>query len=204
MITLRAGAEATRQVGELALPVAVVARELGVCWWTVMNAVVLHGTPLVDDPTRVGTVRAMGIDETSFLSANRDHSTIYATGLVDLRGKKMIDMVEGNSASDLRRWCASQDPAWLGKVRVVATDLAESYRAGTSPHLDHATRVADPFHVVRVANRCVDQVRRRVQNETLGHRGRTHDPLCSAQYSLRRAQPVTRRSNYSKNAILRL
>ncbi len=81
------------------------------------------------------------------------------------------------TASDLRRWCARQDPAWLKGVRVVATDLAESYRAGTSPHLDHAIRVADPFHVVRVANRCIDQVRRRVQNETLGHRGRKDDPL---------------------------
>jgi transposase len=60
---------------------------------------------------------------------------------------------------------------------VVATDLAESFRAGLSPALDHARRVADPFHVVRLANRCVDQVRRRVQNETLGHRGRKHDPL---------------------------
>ena len=29
-------------------------------------------------------------------------------------------------------------------------------------------QVADPFHVVRLANRCVDLVRRRVQNETLG------------------------------------
>lgn len=28
-----------------------------------------------------------------------------------------------------------------------------------------------------VANRCLDQVRRRVQNETLAHRGRKHDPL---------------------------
>src|SRR5256885_10376926 len=45
------------------------------------------------------------------------------------------------------------------------------------PHLAHATRVADLFHVVRVANRCVDKVRRRVQNETLGHRGRKADPL---------------------------
>ena len=60
---------------------------------------------------------------------------------------------------------------------MVATDLAESYRAGLSPHLDHATRVADPFHVVRVANRCMDTVRRRVQNEQLGHRGRKRDPL---------------------------
>ena len=30
---------------------------------------------------------------------------------------------------------------------------------------------------MRVGNRCVDQVRRRVQNETLGHRGRKADPL---------------------------
>ncbi len=177
VLTLRAGAEATRQVGELAMPVAMVARELSVCWWTVMNAVVLHGTPLVDDPKRVGKVKALGIDETTFLSANRERSTVYATGMVDLERRKIIDMVEGNSASDLRRWCAAQDPAWLAGVRVVATDLAESYRAGTAPHLDHAVRVADPFHVVRVANRCVDKVRRRVQNETLGHRGRKHDPL---------------------------
>ena len=60
---------------------------------------------------------------------------------------------------------------------MAATDLAESYRAGLSPHLYHVTRVAGPFHVVRVANRCMDTVRRRVQNEQLGHRGRKRDPL---------------------------
>ncbi len=34
VITRRAGAEACRQVGELARPVSKVAAELGVCWWT--------------------------------------------------------------------------------------------------------------------------------------------------------------------------
>jgi len=177
VLTDRAGAEACRQVGELARPVSKVAEELGVCWWTVMNATIEHGTRLVDDPARVGTVRHLGVDETSFLKANRHHPTLYATGLVDLRRSRLIDMVEGNSAADLRRWTAGADPAWLGRIRVVATDLAQSYRAGLSPHLDHARRVADPFHVVRVANRTLDQIRRRVQNETLGHRGRKHDPL---------------------------
>lgn len=177
VLTRRAGMEACRQVGENARPVASVARELGVCWWTVMNAVVEHGTPLVDDPDRVGAVGQLGVDETSLLKANREHATVYVTGMVDLEHRKMIDMVEGNSAADLRRWCRGADPDWLTGIRVVATDLTEHYRAGMSPHLDHATRVADPFHVVRVANRCLDQVRRRVQNETLGHRGRKHDPL---------------------------
>ena len=87
VLTRRAGAEACRQVGEptparwRAWP-----EELGVCWWTVMNAVIEHGTPLVDDPDRVGPVRQLGVDETSFLAANRHHATIYATGLVDLDG----------------------------------------------------------------------------------------------------------------------
>jgi transposase len=45
VLTRRAGAEACRQVGELTRPVSIVAAELGVCWWTVMNAVVEHGTP---------------------------------------------------------------------------------------------------------------------------------------------------------------
>jgi transposase len=148
-----------------------------VCWWTVMTAVIEHGTPLVDDPDRVGPVTKLGVDETSWLRANRHHATLYATGLVDLDGGILIDMVEGNAAADLRRWCAAQDRAWLAGIGVVTTDLAESYRAGLDPHLAHATRVADPFHVVRVANRCVDRVRRRVQNETLHHRGRKHDPL---------------------------
>ncbi|MBA3844943.1 MAG: ISL3 family transposase [Actinobacteria bacterium] len=177
VITRRAGMEACRQVGENARPVSQVADEFGVCWWTVMNAVVEHGTPLVDDPDRVGVVCQLGVDETSFLRANRWHPTMYATGLVDLEERIVIDMVQGNTAADLRRWTANADPGWLADIEVVATDLAESFRAGLSPHLDHTTRVADPFHVVRVANRGVDKVRRRVQNETLGHRGRKHDPL---------------------------
>jgi len=177
LLTMRAGMESTRQVGELGRSVAEVARELGVCWWTVMDAVVLHGTPLVEDPDRVAVVRALGIDETNFKAATREHATIFATGLVDLDRRILIDMVEGNAARDLRQWCERQDRAWLRAIEVVATDLTEHYRAGMSPHLDHTIRVADPFHVVRVGNRCVDLVRRRVQNETLGHRGHKDDPL---------------------------
>jgi len=177
VLTRRAGVEACRQVGENARPVAQLADELGVCWWTIMNAVIEHGTPLVDDPDRIGPVRQLGVDETSFLAATALHPTVYATGLIDLQRHVVIDMVEGNAAADLRRWTTNADPGWLAGIGVVATDLAESFRAGLSPGLAHARRVADPFHVVRVGNRCVDQVRRRVQNETLSHRGRKADPL---------------------------
>jgi transposase len=177
VLTVRAGAEVTRQVGQLCRSVASVATEYGVGWDTAWAAVEHHGRPLVDAPHRVGRVRALGVDEHSYLSATRQHSTIYATSLVDLDRRFVIDLFEGKSAAKLRRWCAGRSARWLKGVRVVALDLTDTYRAGLHPHLSHATRVADPFHVTRVANRTLDQVRRRVQNETLGHRGRKVDPL---------------------------
>ena len=140
VLTQRAGAEVTRQVGQLCRSVASVADEYGVAWDTVWAAVELHGQPLVDDPKRVGQVRALGIDEHSYLAATRRHATIYATSLVDLDRRIVIDLFEGKSAAKLRRWCSRRPRRWLRGVRVVALDLTETYRSGLSPHLAHASR----------------------------------------------------------------
>ena len=43
--------------------------------------------------------------------------------------------------------------------------------------LGHARVVVDHFHAIKLANTVVDQVRRRTQQATLGHRGRKPDPL---------------------------
>lgn len=187
LLTLRAGAEATRQVGQLCRSVRSVAAEYGVGWDTLMSAVVCHGTPLVTDPHRVGHVRSLGVDEHSYLAATPAHQTIYATSLVDLDHNKVIDLFEGKSAQKLRNWTAKRSKRWLSDVRVVALDLTDTYRSGLFPHLSHARRVADPFHVVRVGNRMVDQVRRRVQNETMGRRGHKEDPLYRVRKLLIRA-----------------
>lgn len=45
----------------------------------------------------------------------------------------------------------------------------------------HAIQVADPFHVVRLANQCVDDTRRRVQQDVLGDHGRKTDPFHRAR-----------------------
>ncbi|MFZ2259492.1 MAG: transposase [Luteococcus japonicus] len=52
-------------------------------------------------------------------------------------------------------------------------------------HLDDATAVLDAFHVVKLATQAVDEVRRRVQQATLGHRGRKGEPLFGIQTILR-------------------
>ena len=53
--------------------------------------------------------------------------------------------------------------------------------------LPAAGQVADPFQLVKLANERLDEVRRRVQNETLGHRGRADDPLYRSRQLLTRA-----------------
>ena len=56
-------------------------------------------------------------------------------------------------------------------------DLSGAYRAAYQRALPQAVQIADPFHIVRLANLCLDRVRRRAQEETLGHRGRKDDDL---------------------------
>jgi transposase len=49
------------------------------------------------------------------------------------------------------------------------------------------TQVADPFHLVKLANTKLDECRRRVQNDAVGHRGRKDDPLYRARRLLTKA-----------------
>ena len=53
--------------------------------------------------------------------------------------------------------------------------------------LPDAVQVADPFHLVKLANPKLDECRRRVQNETLGHRGHKDDPLYRCRRLLTKA-----------------
>ena len=66
-MTTRAARWATVQVGRHGRTVAEVAADLGCDWHTVMDAVVVYGTPLIDDPRPLrGRRRAVGLDETLF------------------------------------------------------------------------------------------------------------------------------------------
>jgi transposase len=177
VLTERARAEACRRVGKDAHAVAAVARDLGVGWATVMRAVRDHGAPLVDDPTRVQGVAALGLDETSFLKATRLAPTRWVTGLVDLQGGRLLEVVADRTRAAVDGWLHARPRDWLAQVATVALDPWRGYASALTAPLGHATVVVDHFHAIRLANLVVDQVRRRVQQATLGHRGHKHDPL---------------------------
>jgi transposase len=186
VLTERARAEACRRVGKDAHAVAAVARDLGVGWATVMRAVADHGTPLVEDPARLDGVAALGLDETSFLKATRRAPTRYVTGLVDLEGGRLLDVVADRTRAAVDGWLGVQPRGWLADISRVALDPWRGYASALVPSLGHATVVVDHFHAIKLANTVVDQVRRRTQQATLGHRGRKPDPL----YRIRKLLPT--------------
>lgn len=59
-------------------------------------------------------------------------------------------------------------------------DLSGPYKAVFDTMLPDATQIV-PFHVIKLANSKLGECRRRVQNQTLGHRGRKSDPLYRAR-----------------------
>jgi transposase len=76
-----------------------------------------------------------------------------------------------------------QSESWKSRITYGALDMSNVYAAVYSVILPKAAQVVDPFHVISLANRALDSVRRRVQSEQTGHRGRRDDPL----YRIRRA-----------------
>jgi transposase len=177
VLTERARSEACRRVGKDAHAVAAVARDLGVGWATIMRAVADHGTPLVDDPTRLEGVAALGLDETSFLKATRVAPTRWVTGLVDLERGRLLDVVADRTRAAVDGWLGARPHGWLARIGTVALDPWRGYASALVVPLGHATVVVDHFHAIRLANMVVDQTRRRTQQTTLGHRGRKRDPL---------------------------
>ena len=114
------------------------------------------------------------------------------TGMVDFTPAadgtprtRLLDLVPGRSGTAYSAWLQERGPDWLRQVEVASLDPFRGYKNAIDEHLDDATAVLDAFHVVALATKAVDEVRRRVQQATLGHRGRTGDPLFGIQTILK-------------------
>ena len=186
-MTDRAGRWVTEQVGRYGRTVNDVAVELGCDWHTINDTVLAYGTALVDDPDRIGTVTALGLDETLFVRRGRWRRQQWATSIVDVTGGGLLDIVEGRTVAAPCAWLADRGEAWCERVRWATLDLSGPYRAVFDTMLPDATQVVDPFHLVKLANTKIDECRRRVQNDTLGHRGRKDDPLYRCRRLLTKA-----------------
>ena len=65
----------------------------------------------------------------------------------------------------------------MRQITLATLDPAAGYRTALLDQLPNATLVVDHFHSIKLANNAIDDVRRRVQQATLGRRGHKDDPL---------------------------
>jgi transposase len=188
-LTERARRWACERVGRHEQTVAAVARELGVGWGTVMRAVRDHGQPLVEDPARLDGVTGLGVDEHVWQHASACRVTQFATGITDLspgRPARLLEVLPGRTGTVYAGWLAARDEDWKDQVRFAALDPFRGYATALTRELPGAVRVLDAFHVVKLGFGVVDEVRRRVQQETLDRRGHKGDPLYEGRRVLRR------------------
>jgi transposase len=186
-MTDRASRWTTGQVGRCARSVNEIAIELGCDWHTINDAVIAYGTALIEEPGRIGDVTALGLDEVLFVRRGRWRTQLWSTQLVDVRRGQLLDVVPGRNAAEPMAWLADRGEAWCGRVEFATLDLSGPYRSVFDTMTPAAVQVADPFHVIQLANQKLDEVRRRVQNETTGHRGRKDDPLYRTRRLLTKA-----------------
>ncbi|MCY7395550.1 MAG: ISL3 family transposase, partial [Nocardioides sp.] len=198
LLTTRACWWAINQIRREHASVAGVARQLGTTWRTVWNAIRPLLEAMAADPARFENVSTLGVDEhiwhhvsTKPIDAG-GRGPKELTGMVDLtrdqHGRvraRRLDLVPGRSGKAYADWLEQRGEPFRKGVKVAALDPFQGYRTAIDDKLEDAVAVLDAFHVVKLGTAALDECRRRVQQETLGHRGHKGDPLYGIQNLLR-------------------
>lgn len=171
--------------------VAASVRAHRVSWPVVHAAFITAADALLAEPEAVAV---LGIDETRrgrpkwvqdpdtrrWLMSER-----FETNFVDLAGAGgLLGQTAGRTSAAVSDWLDGRGQEWKDSVRIVAMDPCASYRRAVQTALPEARIVADHFHLVRLANQAVTDVRQRVVRETCGRRGRTTDPIWAGRRRL--------------------
>jgi transposase len=198
----RAGWSTTRRCAQYVLrrlaidkaTVSAVARELGRSWDTVNGIAVAATRELLRTagPARLDGVEVLGVDEHKWSHVLGTDADGFVTVITDLTPvvagqgpARLLDMVPGRSAAAMKNWLDARSQAFRDRVAIVAMDGFGGYKNAVTQALPDAVTVMDPFHVVALAGHKLDLCRQRVQQDTLGHRGRSGDPLSGVRRVLR-------------------
>jgi transposase len=169
-LTSRLRTRLGQAVGDDLMPAAATARRYGVSDRTAARAFTAYaGTQLADLDEQQEPVEAAGIDEfrrgapasaadpdTGEMTQTRSE---WLTHLVDLGGGGSLGLAQGRTAEAEKDLLADH----AGRLRYLAMDLSATYPSGAPAGL---TLIADAFHLVKLANRKIDQAFRRLGYRT--------------------------------------
>ena len=165
----------------------------------------LHSAQPRSRPARhLDGARALGVDEHKWKHVRGQGDPSFVAVIVDLTPvvdgvgpARLLDMVAGRSAAVLSTWLEARDQAFRDRVKIVSMDGFAGYHSAAKDVLPHARTVMDPFHVVHLAAEKLTVCRQRIQHVTLGHRGRSGDPL----YGIRRVLLTRKQLRTDKQKI---
>jgi transposase len=102
-------------------------------------------------------VAAVGIDETA---ARRGHD--YITLVHDLRARRLLFACEGRDQDTVAKFVEdlAEHGGDAGGITAACIDMSRSYIAGVAKQLPNAAITFDRFHVVKLANEALEEVRR--------------------------------------------
>jgi transposase len=169
------------------------ARAHGVSWWLVAS-MLTAAADLLTDPDDV-PVRRLGVDEHRYRSVRYFRDTDgswrryepWMTTLVDADTGRVLGVVDGRDSAGVGAWLAARSQTWRESVEVVAIDPSAAFRKALREQLPAAALSVDAFHLVKLANDMLTQVRQRVTREAKGRRGRSVDPTWTHRRLLLRA-----------------
>ena len=113
-------------------------------------------------------VRRIAADETS---ARRGHD--YISLFVDMARRKVVYVAEGKDAATVKEFADFLE-AHGGRREAVSDasiDMGAAFEAGIKENFPNAEITFDKFHVIKLANEAVDQVRREEAQEQLSDQG---------------------------------
>jgi transposase len=139
-----------------------VTRLLGIDWRTV-GVIVGRVVERKLDPARLQNLRSIGIDEFSYRKRHR-----YLTVVVDHDRQRVVWTGEGKGATALAKFFAEIGPEACRRLETVTMDMSAGYQLAVRSHAPQAVIVFDRFHVQKLANDALDQVRRQVVRELGG------------------------------------
>jgi transposase len=192
MLTTRAAKWVVKQIGA-GETVAHLAREL-CCSWDVVNAAMrIYGAALLAaDTKRLKETTAIGLDETLFVRKGPYKHKSWSTTVCDVANHQLIDVLPTRQFTEVAGWLKRQPHHMRENLDYGCLDMSRTYSAVFRVVTPKVTRVIDRFHVMRHAIAAVDDVRRRVQQQRLGHRGRAGDPLYPGPQAARHPRDLSR------------
>lgn len=143
-----------------------VAKEFGCDPKTVDKHVHFYATELFDKKHRqLRATTAIGLDETYQIKLKGQRGRQYNTGIVDIETGKMIELLQGKKFTTIVEWLKDQPESWRRGVKHVAIDMCLLYRKVAVAAFPNATVVVDRFHVMKLANKNIDEIRGAMQRD---------------------------------------